>query len=163
MKKMIFGVLFCLIAVYIFGQDINMYLQGQKVSYKVSATKMLVKLKTRDVTGVKKALQNPLAGNLKKIEGVGRGLFFIEMEKTSKEDMRELQHQFNSREDVIYTSPVFGDGDETGYTNEILVIVKSKDDYPVLQKYAGVYHIKDIRTDKYLGANTYNLTLPHKP
>jgi subtilisin family serine protease len=162
MKKIIISWLFCLATVSVFGQDFNMYFEKQKISYKVSATKMLVKLKTRDVTDVKKALQNPLAGNLKKMDDLGSGLFLIEMEKTGTADIWKLQRQFSSREDVIYASPVFGGEPGTAYTNEIIVRLKSKDDYPVLQKYAGVYHIKDIRAEKYL-TQTYVLTLPHNP
>jgi hypothetical protein len=54
----------------------------------------------------------------------------------------------------------FGDGYGTGYTNEVLVILKSKDDYPVLQKYANVYHIKDIKS-RIFSELKYKLTLPH--
>jgi subtilisin family serine protease len=164
MKKIIISWLFCLVAVCMFGQDACIYFREQKISYKVSATKMLVKLKKSDITGIKKVLQNPIVSNPEKIYDMGDGIFLIEMQHTdmSKENTRTLQRQLSSREDVIYTSPVFGnDALGSGYTNEVIVMLKSKDDYPILQKYAGVYHIEDIRTEKYLSPETYVLTLPH--
>jgi subtilisin family serine protease len=108
-------------------------------------------------------LLNPVVGKLENTYDLGDGLFLIEMKNTGKENTLELQRQFSSREDVIYTSPVFGGVPGSGYTNEVIVMLKSKDDYPVLQKYAGVYRIKDIRTRKYLSPGTYILTLPHNP
>jgi hypothetical protein len=62
------------------------------------------------------------------------------MENTSREDMWVLQRQLSSREDVVYTSPVFGNLAGI-YINKVYVRLKSIDDYPVLQEYAGVYHI----------------------
>jgi hypothetical protein len=161
MKKIIISWLFCLVTVYTFGQDVCRYFRGQKISHKVSATKMLVKVKKSDITDIKKALLNPVVGKLENTYDLGDGLFLIEMKNTGKENTRELQRQFSSREDVIFTSPVFGDEPGSGYTNEVIVRIKSKDVYPVLQKYASIYHIKDIRTGKYLNPETYILTLPH--
>jgi hypothetical protein len=84
------------------------------------------------------------------------------MTNTGKEDMRDLQRQFSSREDVIYTSPVFGMYPGSGYTNEVTVMLKSKDDYLILEEYASAYHIKDIKTEQDL-PGTCILTLPHNP
>jgi hypothetical protein len=138
-----------------------MYSRGQKTCYEVSATRILVKSTTLDIPGIEKALQNPVAGSLKDVYNMGDRLFLVEMQHTNKEDMRELQRQFDSREDVIFTSPVFGMYPGAGYTNEVIVRLKSNDDYPVLEEYAEAYHIKDIRTEEYLPA--YILTLPHNP
>jgi hypothetical protein len=63
---------------------------------------------------------------------------------------------------VFYASPVFWDergieGDS--YTNEIIVRLKSVDDFPVLQKSAEAYFIKDMKPS--IDRWTYRLTLPH--
>jgi len=42
MKKFLFCVLFCFTSVYLYGQDFFMYVNGQKRTYEVSATKILV-------------------------------------------------------------------------------------------------------------------------
>jgi hypothetical protein len=162
MKKMIISWLFCLVTVYIFGQDVCRYYKGEKICYEVSAKRFLVKSATLEITDIENALRNPVVGNLKNIYDMGDKLFFIEMENTSKEDIWALQRQFSSREDVIYTSPVFGGVPGSGYTNEVLVRLKSEDDYPVLQEYANVYNITDIKTEQYL-PGPYILTLPHNP
>jgi hypothetical protein len=162
MKKIIISLLFCLVTMCTFGQDVCRYYQGQKVCYEVSATRILIKSKTLDITGIESALQHPVAGSLKIIYDFG-DLFLVEMQHTSKEDMWKLQRQFRSREDVIYTSPVFGVYPGSGYTNEVIVMLKSEDDYPALEEYAEAYHIKDIRANEYSGSQTFILTLPHNP
>jgi hypothetical protein len=141
-------------------QDVCLYSRGEKTCYEVSATRILVKSTTLDIPGIENALQNPVAGSLKEVYDLG-GLFLVEMTNTGKGDMWNLQRQFSSREDIIFTSPVFGAYPGSGYSNEVLVRIKSKDDYPVLEEYAGAYHIKDIRTEEYLSPETYILTLPH--
>jgi hypothetical protein len=166
-KKMIFSWLFCLVTVCLSGQDVCWYLFGQKTCYEVSATRILVKSATLDIPGIENALQNPVTGSLKDVYDLGDGLFLIEMMNTGRENMWELQRQFSSEEDVIFTSPVFyassvyGTYPGSGYSNEVLVRLKLNDDYPVLEEYADAYHIKDIRTEEYLPA--YILTLPHNP
>jgi hypothetical protein len=163
MKKIIISWLFCLVTVCIFGQDVCMYVgDGQKVCYEVSATRILVKSETLNITDIENALRNPVAGSLKNIYDMGDRLFFIEMQNTGKEDMWELQRQFSSREDVIYTSPVFGDAPGAGYANEIIVMLKSEDDYPVLQECAEAYLIKEIKPNEF-NKLKYKLILPHNP
>jgi hypothetical protein len=159
MKKVVISWLLCLVTVYIFGKDVCYYYFEEKICYKVSATRILVYSETLDITGIESALQNPVAGNLKNVYVLGTGLFVVEMEHTSRDDMWEIQRQLSSGEDVIYTSPVFGDMPSSAYSNKVLVNLKSKDNYSVLQEYAEVYSITDIRTEEYLGA--YILTLPH--
>ncbi|MDR0349802.1 MAG: S8 family serine peptidase [Tannerella sp.] len=163
MKKIIISGLFCLATVYTFGQDFNIYVKNKKVSYKVSTTKMLVKPEKMDSTGIKNALtKNTVAGRLKKIDYLHNGIFLVEMENARKENMLELQRQWRSREDVLSASPVFLDTfgeDAGGYTDKVFVLLKSNDDYPVLQKCAGNYHIKDIKPNKF-NAVEYILTLP---
>jgi hypothetical protein len=80
MKKIIISWLFCLTAVYIFGQDVCLYFREKKIQYKVSETKILVKSKENDVNDIKKTLQKTIVGNLKKIDDLGSGLFSIETE-----------------------------------------------------------------------------------
>jgi subtilisin family serine protease len=140
-----------------------MYVNGQKMNYRVSATKMLVKSKKIDTNGIKNALQSTAFGSLRSIHDLGDGLFMVEMQITGKKNLLELQNQWSVEEDVIYISPVFVDdrGLEGGsYTNEIIVGLKSKDDYPVLQKSAEAYSIKDIKQMNFV-ERTYILTLPH--
>ena len=163
--KKIIICLFCFVTVNIFGQNFSMYLYtGEKLCYKISESKMLVKSKTLDTDGIKNALQNTKTGSLRKIDDLDGQLYMVEMQNLRGENLIELVRQWNAREDVIYASPVFGDemGSEgTGYSNEVIVRLKSEDDYPILQKYAEIYHIKDVEYDDLLYA--YKLTLPHNP
>jgi hypothetical protein len=108
MEKVIFSWLFCLVTVCLSGQDVYMYFRGENICYEGSATRILEKSTTLDIPGIENALQNPVAGSLKEVYNLGDGLFLIEMQHTDKEDMWELQRQVGSREDVIFTSPVFG-------------------------------------------------------
>jgi hypothetical protein len=166
MKKKIISGLLCLATVYTFGQDVCRYYSGEKVCYEISATKMLVRLKTVDNTEAEKVLKNLISGNVKKIDDLG-GFFLVEMENTSKEDMRALQRQLNAKEDIMYVSPVYLDGVyEESFTNKIIIRLKSNDDYPVLQKCADIYLIKEIRRlykdVLFIGDElVYILTLPH--
>ncbi|MDR1407218.1 MAG: T9SS type A sorting domain-containing protein [Tannerella sp.] len=167
MEKIIISGLFCLVTVYAFGQDFCMYLlEGQKVCYEVSATSILIRMETPvDITDMKNALQNTVAGSLKEIFELSfRSLFYVEMQNTSIENLLELRREWSAREDVTYTSPIIlYDGNlEDAYANEIFVKLKSKDDYPALQERVEVYSIKDIRANKY-DDRTYILTLPHNP
>jgi hypothetical protein len=162
MGKIIIGWLLCLVTVYTSGQDVcRYYYNDEKICVEVSATKMLVKSKNvNDVAGVQNAIKNTGVGNLKNIADLGYGLFLVEMENTGRGDMWALQRQLRSREDVIYTSPVFGDHHGSGYTNEVIVMLKSKDDYPVLQQCAEAYSIKDIKLNDF-NDRIYIMTLPH--
>jgi hypothetical protein len=162
MKKIIISWLFCLATVSVCGQDVCRYFRGEKICDKVSATRILVKTETLDIAGLENVLRNPVAGSLKNIYDMG-DLFLIEMENTGREDMWALQRQLSAWEDVIYASPVFGNYPGTGYTNEVLVTLKSKDDYPVLQEYAEAYHLEDITASAYLPPEIYLLILPHNP
>jgi hypothetical protein len=117
---------------------------------------------TLDSAGLENALRHPVAGSLKNIYDMG-DIFVIEMEHTSREDMWALKRQLSARKDIIFASPLFGGMPPTVYTNKVYARIKSKDDYPVLQKYAEAYHIEDIRIEEYMGPQTYTLTLPHNP
>ena len=165
MKKTLIIWLFCFVGVYSFGQNFCMYLYtGEKLCYEISASKMLLKSEALDVTNIINALQNTEIGSLKEIEDLGGCLFLVEMQNTNKENIWNLVRQLNAREDVIFASPVFGHemGPEgSGYSNEVIVRLKSEDDYPILQKYAEIYHIKDVEYVDLLYA--YILTLPHNP
>ena len=48
MKKLVILVGFNLAAAYLYGQDFYMYIDGQKQTYAISNTKMLIKLETLD-------------------------------------------------------------------------------------------------------------------
>jgi subtilisin family serine protease len=139
-----------------------MYVSGKKVSYKISTTKMMVKLEKTNATSMKNALTNTVAGSVRKVIPLSDGKFYVEMENTKKENLQELVRQWHSKEDVIYVSPVLLDeyGEEVGvYTNQVVVQLKSKGDYPVLQKCAEAYQIKEIKPDEF-DEIKYMLTLP---
>ena len=42
MKRIILSLLFCIVTVYLYGQDLYMYVGGHKHSYQISTSKMLV-------------------------------------------------------------------------------------------------------------------------
>jgi hypothetical protein len=146
MKKIIISWLFCLATVSVCGQDVCRYFQGDKICDKVSATKFILQSATPDITDIYIILQNPAAGRLKHIYDLDFGLFCVEMEHTSREDLLTLRRELNVREDVIYTSPFFltKEAGPSSYTNAVIIRLKSKDDYPVLQEYANIYYIKNI-------------------
>jgi len=159
----ILSVLFSLIATGIFGQDVCMYdSKGQKVCYEVSATRILVKIDTLNINAndIENVLRNPVVGSLKNVYDDWGDLLVIEMQNTSTADMWALQRQLSSIEDIIYTSPVFGDA--SVYTNKIIVRLKAQSDYPVLLKVADDYQIKDIEEPGPYSP-WYLLTLPHNP
>ena len=161
-KKGIIIWLFILITTNIFGQNVCWYLLTEKPCYEVNETKMLVKSEKLDTTDIKNSLQNTDYGNLKQVLELGYGVFYVEMQNTSKEKMLELRRQWSEKEDVIWTSPVFGEeGREMSHTNEVVIMLKSKDDYPVLKKIADDYQIVNIKYEDLLSA--YILTLPHNP
>ena len=63
MKRLMMSLLlFCLGIIFLYGQDFYLYENGQKRFYEVSATKMMVKSETLDVSGVRNAMQRTAAG-----------------------------------------------------------------------------------------------------
>jgi len=123
MKRLIISLLFCLVTVYLSGQDYFMYVGGQKRTFEISETKMFVKSETLNAS----EMQRAGGENVRNVYELHNRLFMLDMQNAS----RELQQQWNAREDVIYTSPVFVDetGKEIGgLTNQILVRLKSAAD-----------------------------------
>jgi len=162
MKKIAVYLSLCMVPFYTFGQNFYMYLDGQKIYYEVSASKMFLKTKTLGAIDIENELQSD--GSIISIEPIGiDGLFLIEMQPTNKEKILELVRQWNAKEDVIFASPILLDEnrqEECGYTNEVLVKLKSKEDYPVLQKIAEDYQIKEITINEF-DEFIYTLLLPH--
>ncbi|MDR1724634.1 MAG: T9SS type A sorting domain-containing protein [Tannerella sp.] len=154
MEGFIISWLFCLVSVHVFGQDVCYYLFDEKLCYEVSAARFLMKSETMDIPDIEDALRNPIYGNLKNVYEMGGGFFVIEMDGTNKEELWKLHRQFASREDVIFTSPIFGDMPPSAYSNVVWVRLKSQDYYPIFTEYVdSVYNIIDIQG--------YKLTLPH--
>ena len=138
----------CLVTVFLYGQEFYIHIDGHKQIFEVSATKMLVKSETLDAVSITNAMRQTTTDDLKNIFDVNnRGLFMVEMQSASRESLSELREQWNSKAGVIYTSPVFIDatGREIGgLTNQILVRLKSTDDYPLLRRAVAGYQIKSI-------------------
>ena len=65
MKKMIIGFLFCLVSVYLYGQDFYMYVDGKKRTFEVSTTKLLVKSKALGAESIKNEMQRTVAFSVK--------------------------------------------------------------------------------------------------
>jgi len=130
-------------------QDFYMYLgDGQKRTYEISATKMLIKSETLNTESIKDAIQRTHPGNVKNVYDLINELTMVEMQNTSKEELLKLLKQWNNRKDVIYASPILLDetGREVGgFTNQVLVRLKSNINYSMLQKKAAVYNIKTIK------------------
>ena len=151
MKRVMISLFFCFVTVCFYGQDgkeFYMYVDGGKRFFEVSSKYILVKSETLDVESVKNAMQKTVAGNSRNVYGMNNNLFMVDMESSSKETLLELQKQWNSREDVIYASPVFidNDGNEIGgLTNQILIRLKSTNDYSLLQKAIAKYQIKSVK------------------
>ena len=161
MKRVIISLLFCLVTIYLYGQDFYMYVDGQKRTFEVSATKMIVKTETLDVESIKNAMQHTVTGNVKDVYNLNNRLFMVDVQNSGKERLIELQEQWNIREDVIYSSPVFIDetGKEmAGLTNQILIRLKNVADYSLLSKSVSSYQIKDIKLSEF-DDRSYLLTL----
>jgi subtilisin family serine protease len=164
MKKVIISTLLSFIAVYLSGQDFSMYLKGNKISYELSTKKMLIRSDKLDERSIKNALQNTVAGSLENIERIFDDVFLIEMQNASKENLQKLRQQWSYREDVIYITPVFVDErgiEGGGYTNEVIVRLKPKDDYSVLEKFVEIYSIKEIIKLGDFDEFTYILNIPN--
>ena len=161
MKKIIFSLLLCFATVYLHGQDLYMYVGGQKQNYRISATKMLVKSKTLDSTGIKNEVQRKFSKKVRKIHDLNNRLFMADMENTSKENIIQMEKQWNTQEDVSYVSPVLlnEDGREIGgFTNQVIVRLLSLSDSTLLQKTVEAYQIKSIQPSGF-DDRTYLLTL----
>ena len=155
MKRMMIGLFFCLVTIYLHGQEFYMYVGGQKRSYEVSATKLLVKSETFDVEN---AVPKTVSKN---VYNLPNRLTMVDMENVSKENLMELQQQWNTREDVIYVSPILldEDGKEVGsFTNQVIIRLKTTADYPLLIRSVMPYQIKDVKQSKFDG-RSYLLTL----
>ena len=138
---------FGVVNVNTFAKDFCRYSFEQNICYQVSASKMYVKSEILGANEIKNELQHTIAGNIIQIDQCSRdGLFLIELQPTSQENMWELVSEWSAREDVIYASSVLIDenGQEGGCTDEVIVSLYSKADYPVLQKCAEEYNIKTI-------------------
>ena len=161
MKKVIISLLLSLVAIYLYGQDFYMYVDGEKRTFEVSATKMLVKSETLDATSIKNSMQQTIAGNVKNVYDLNNRLVMVDIQNESRTNLLELQKQWNTQKDVIYSSPVFIDeaGKEiAGLTNQILVRLKNLADHPLLTKNAVMYQIKDIKQNDF-DERLYLLTL----
>jgi len=109
MKKLITIIGFCLAITRLYGQDVQMHVNGTKVSYEISTTKMFVKTAGLDTNGATR------------IE-----LTSVEL-NTTKENIWNLQKEFEMQTDVVYASPVLVDdaGKEIGgFTNQVFVRLK---------------------------------------
>jgi hypothetical protein len=143
-----------------------MYVSQEKKCYETSETKFIVSSDKLDIADLKNAIQNISIGKLKNIDELLVNIFFVEMQNTDKGNLLELRKQLNAIEDVIYTSPIYVDErglEASTYVNEIIVRLKSKGDYPILEIIAETYSIKDIVQLADLDEQLYLLTLPHNP
>lgn len=166
MKKIKISILLCLIVVCTYGQDFCMYVSEEKICIEISKTKFILKSEVLDTIDIKNAVQITDIGNLKYIKDLDEGLFFIEMQNTNENNLIELRKILNAKENVIYTSPVYKDErgiEGSTYTNEIIVRIKSKEDYSILQESADYYSIVELKKLSNIDELTYSLVLPHNP
>jgi len=141
------------------GQNYFMYYGGEKMFFEVSATKMVVMSESFDTTVIKKIL----ACKLRIIMILHPRQFLIEIESESKAELLCLQKQWNKKEGIIYTSPVFIDevGKEiAALTNEVIIKLKNAADYSLLTKNAAAYQIEHI-IPRALNELSYLLILEH--
>ena len=71
MKRLIISLLFCLVTVYLSGQDYFMYVGGQKRTFEISETKMFVKSETLSASEI----QRTAVGNIKNVYELHNRLF----------------------------------------------------------------------------------------
>jgi len=124
-----------------------MYVNGQKRTFEVSATKMLVKSETFAATEIQNMMQRTAVGNIRNVYELCSRLTMVDVQSTCVENILELQSQWSSKEGVVFVSPVFVNemGREIGgFTNQILIRLKNINDYSLLAKIASFHQIKDI-------------------
>ena len=161
--KILMSCLFCLVTVYGLGQELCRYISNEKRCFDISASEVIVKSTMQNVDDLKNVLQNTALGEIKKIGYLSVGnVFMVEMQNANKDNILEALRLFTSTEEILSLSPIFLEHGQImdGYTDEVLVMLKSNDDYPVLQKYAESYQIKDIELMEYY-ALLYKLTLSY--
>jgi subtilisin family serine protease len=147
-------------------RDFFIYVDGQKLTYEVSATRILVKSETLDITGMRSMMPRAYEGNLKNVHDLNNQLFMIDMQDTGQDDLLELHRYLNDKEDVLYTSPVLLDetGREIGgFTNQVFVRIPEHANFSMLETVLNhhiktAYRIKSIRPCHF-DERTYRLTL----
>jgi hypothetical protein len=152
MKKSLFILWISLGITYLHGQEFYMYVNGQKRTFEVSATKMLVKSDTLTTSGIKSEMQNMHAGSVRSSSNLGNRLTIMDMQNTSKKNLLALHKQWNGKEGVLYASPVLLDetGKEIGgFTNQVLVRLKSVDDTSLLTASIVAYSVKSIEVNEF--------------
>ena len=150
MKRVIISLMFCFVTVYLFGQDFYMYVRGQKRYFEISESKMLVKSETLDASDIQSAMrQSEALVDVKNVYELHNHLSMVDVQVTSRANLVELQRHWNSREDVLFASPVFVDEESGreigGLTNQALVRLRSEADYPLLQKAIAAFQIETVR------------------
>jgi subtilisin family serine protease len=138
-----------------------MYVNGTKHFYEMSATKMLVQSELLDTVSMKNVIQSGITGQIQRIYQLSDKLVMVDMKNVSKGTILNLQEQWNSKENVIYTSPVLLDdaGIEIGgITNQVLIRLKSVQDYSLLTNSIATYNIQSVKLCDF-DERTYLLTL----
>ena len=134
MKKVIFTIGLSVGVSCFYAQEHYFYVGGQKRILEVSDSKMFVKSDSVDATRIRNELYRVDAARFKRTYEVSDNLTMVEMQNTTRKGMADLQKQWQNRQDVSYTSPVFVDknGEEIGgLTDKVLVRLKALDDYPL--------------------------------
>ncbi|MDR2066081.1 MAG: S8 family serine peptidase, partial [Prevotellaceae bacterium] len=161
MKKLIIILCFGLSVIYVNGQDFYMYVNGTQHFYETSATKMLIQSEMLDTISMKNAIQGSITGQIQRIYQLNDKLAMIDLKDVSKGTILRLQEQWNDQENVIYTSPILLDsvGAEIGgITNQVLIRLKSIQDYSLLINSITTYNIQSVKLYDF-DERTYLLTI----
>jgi hypothetical protein len=155
MKKFI---LFCLIfsssLAIVYAQDYFMYIGGEKNYFEISPNKILVQFEEKaDTNAIKSIIQRNTSFRLSEISKTDyKGFHLINFFDTDKTKIIELMKQWKNKEEILYSGVVFinKEGKEiAAITNQIIVRLKHRNDYSVLQKAIIPYDINNITRNEF--------------
>jgi|GEM_PF-2319780 len=152
------------IANAIYGQNYYMYIDGKKRTFEVVPNRVLVQYfdSSIDYTQVQNTLQR-MAVSPKNVTRIHKGFLLVELEDTSREQITRSSEQWNVfGENAYLSSVVVGkDGIEISFIlNQIIVRLKTGDDYAFLSQQLRPYNVKAIELADF-GERTYLVTLNH--
>jgi subtilisin family serine protease len=152
----------CSYLTIIHAQDYYIYVGREKRYFETSPDKIIVQF-DKTTTGLdKNALQKKTSYLLSNVSATdSKGLNLISFSNTDKTSLTHLVTQWKNRDAILYSGHVFIDrqGKEiAAMTNQLIVKLKNKNDYTVLEKSIKPYDInKIVRTE--FDSSTYLLSL----
>ena len=106
-------------------------------------------------------MQKSVVGDIKSSRILNNNVNMVNLQNTSKTSLSELRNEWSKKESITCISPVLLDetGREIGgFTNQLLVRIKSDDDYQLLIRSLAAYSVLHVETTRF-DPLTYLITL----